>query len=67
MTRPRVADDFATIRARLEDLRRERELAHASESELDQPGRSARNAYGSQREIDRRARTGPTIWPHTRS
>ena len=67
MTRPRAADDFATIRARLDELRREREAAHASESELDQPGRSARNAYGSQREIDRRARTGPTIWPHSRS
>jgi hypothetical protein len=27
---PRVADDFATIRAPMEDLRREREQAHAS-------------------------------------
>ena len=34
MTRPRAADDFTTIRARLEDLRRERERAHASESDL---------------------------------
>jgi hypothetical protein len=66
MNPPRAADDFATIRARMEELRRDREAAHASESELDQSGRSARNAYGSQREIDRRARTGPTIWPHTR-
>ena len=34
--RPRAADDFATIRARLEELRREREEAHATESELHQ-------------------------------
>jgi hypothetical protein len=30
VTRPRAADDFATIRARLEDLRRERERAEAA-------------------------------------
>ena len=34
MTRPRAADDFATIRARMEELRREREGGHASEGEL---------------------------------
>jgi hypothetical protein len=34
VTRPRAADDFATIRARMEDLRRERERAHASDSDL---------------------------------
>lgn len=37
MTRPRAADDFAAIRARMEELRREREGAHAAESEL-KPG-----------------------------
>jgi hypothetical protein len=31
MTRPRAADDFAVIRARLEELRRERERAPAPE------------------------------------
>ena len=31
MNRPRAADDFAAIRARMEELRREREGAHASE------------------------------------
>jgi hypothetical protein len=52
MNRPRAADDFATIRARMEELRRDRETAHATESELPDPKmRSARNAYGSQREI----------------
>jgi hypothetical protein len=34
VTRPRAADDFATIRARVEELRREREAAQAAESEL---------------------------------
>ena len=32
MTRPRAADDFATIRARLEELRRERAQASKTES-----------------------------------
>jgi hypothetical protein len=53
MSRPRAADDFATIRARMEELRREREAAHAVESELqwDPPMRSNRNAYWWHREI----------------
>ena len=34
MSGTRAADDFATIRARLEELRRESEEAHAAESEL---------------------------------
>jgi hypothetical protein len=34
VTRPRAADDFATIRARMEDLRRERERAVAVEPDL---------------------------------
>jgi hypothetical protein len=52
MSRPRAADDFATIRARMEELRREREAAHAAESELqwDPLTRSNRNAYWSPRE-----------------
>lgn len=32
MTRPRAADDFATIRARLEELRRERAQASKTET-----------------------------------
>jgi hypothetical protein len=36
MTRPRAADDFTTIRARMEELRREREGAEAAEGELQQ-------------------------------
>jgi hypothetical protein len=34
MSRPRAADDFATIRARMEELRREREAVRAHESDL---------------------------------
>ena len=56
MTRPRAADDFTAIRARMEELRREREVAHATEStesetKSDAPTRSNRNAYWSQHEI----------------
>jgi hypothetical protein len=53
VNRPRAADDFATIRARMEELRREREVAHAAESEAksDTPMRSYRNGYWSQQEF----------------
>jgi len=51
MNRPRAADDFATIRLRLEELRREREAVYATESEPDQSVGPARNGYWSQREI----------------
>src|SRR5271169_6700672 len=36
VNRPWAADDFATIRARMEELRREREGAQAAESDLQQ-------------------------------
>ena len=54
MNRPRAADDFVTIRARMEELCREREAAHAGESEAksDPPMRSYRNGYWSQQEIN---------------
>jgi hypothetical protein len=53
MNRPRAADDFATIRARMEELRREQEAAHTMEDELqsDPAERYARKAHSSQREI----------------
>src|SRR5215472_10577952 len=53
VNRPRAADDFAAIRARMEELRREREGAQAPESEIqsDRPMRSARVGHWSQREI----------------
>jgi hypothetical protein len=51
MSRPHAADDFAAIRARMEELRREREAVHAPESEAksDLPVRSNRNADWLQR------------------
>jgi hypothetical protein len=56
MTQPRAADDFAMIRARMKKLRRERERAESTESELqsDPPVRSARIGYWSQREAELR-------------
>ena len=52
MNRPRAADDFAAIRARMEELRREREPEHALEAEAksDPPMRPHRNGYWSQQE-----------------
>ena len=56
MTQPRAADNFAMIRARMKELRRERERAEAAESELqsDPPVRPARIGYWSQREVELR-------------
>jgi hypothetical protein len=54
MSRPRAADDFAAIRARMEELRRDREAANVTETELQSnpPMRSNRNAYWWQQEIN---------------
>ena len=44
MTRPRAADDFTTIRARMEELRRERALATKKEGrDPDDTGSGGRN------------------------
>ena len=64
MTQPRAADDFAMIRARMKELRRERERAEATASELqsDPPARPGRIGYWSQREVElRRDRTGRSV------
>jgi hypothetical protein len=42
VTRTRAADDFATIRARMEELRRERAAAHADEGDLQRDPRTYR-------------------------
>ena len=57
MNRPRAADDFATIRSRMAELRRERERAEAAEGELhrDQPTHRARRERWPAEEIG----TGP--------
>ena len=56
MIQPRAADDFAMIRARMKELRRERERTEAAESELpsDPPARPARIGYWSLREAEMR-------------
>ena len=56
MTQPRAADDFAMIRVRIKELRRERERAEATASELqsDPPAHPARIGYWSQREVELR-------------
>ena len=67
MTRPRAADDFSAIRARMEELRRERAGPQAAESELqqDQPMHRARSALAALGD-HRRAGTGPSLRFSTR-
>jgi hypothetical protein len=59
VNRPRAADDFEAIRARMEELRRERERPHAADSELkrDLAIRHARNVRWPPSEIS--AGAGP--------
>jgi len=54
MAQTRAADDFATIRARMEELRREREGAQAPESDLqrDLPNHRARTGRWQPSELD---------------
>ena len=51
----RVADDFATIRARMEELRREREVAQAAEGELKSDQHRARSVRWPPSEVGARA------------
>jgi len=54
VNRPRAADDFTSIRARMEELRREREGAQAAESDLQQdpPMHRARTVRWPPSELD---------------
>ena len=61
MTRPRAADDFATIRARLEELRRER--AQPSEKEARASEDDGLGARGLLKGTDGRHRTADERWP----
>jgi hypothetical protein len=56
VNRPRAADDFTSIRARMEELRREREGAQAAESDLQQdpPMHRARTVRWPPAELDAR-------------
>jgi hypothetical protein len=57
VTRPRAADDFATIRARMEELRRERAQALKTETcEAEDRGRDTRGPF---RRLEVRQRPGP--------
>ena len=57
MTRPRAADDFATIRARLEELRRER--AQASKTETQETEGRGLDTRGLVRRLEGRQRPDP--------
>ena len=57
MTRPRAADDFATIRARIEELRRER--AQASKAETREAEDRGRDTRGLSRRLEARQRPDP--------
>jgi hypothetical protein len=65
MERPRAADDFATIRARMEELRREGEQGAARQTEVqaDLPKRRGRSIYWPDVELgawpNRDRRSGP--------
>jgi hypothetical protein len=56
MSQTRAADDFATIRARIDELRRERERADAGKIDLqsDSPQRRRRNVYWPELEVSAR-------------
>jgi hypothetical protein len=68
MNRPRAADDFTAIRARMEELRRERQAVQAPPSDLppEAPQRYTRYGSGSQQEISGAPRPNPTISRNTR-
>jgi hypothetical protein len=57
VTRPRAADDFATIRARLEELRRER--AQASKTETRETEDRGLDTRGLLRRLEGRQRPDP--------
>ena len=57
MTRPRAADDFATIRARMEELRRER--AQAAKTETRETAGRSIEPNGLLRRLEGRQRPEP--------
>ena len=61
MTRPRAADDFATIRARMEQLRRER--AQASKTETRETEDRSLDTRGLPRRLEGRQRSEPEDRP----
>ena len=65
MTRPRAADDFATIRARLEELRRER--AQASKTETRETEDRTLETRGLLKRLEGRQRPDPVASPASSS
>jgi hypothetical protein len=61
VTRPRAADDFATIRARLEELRRER--AQASKTETRDTEDRSLETRGLLKRLEGRQRPDPVDSP----
>jgi hypothetical protein len=59
VSRPRAADDFATIRARIDELRREREAS--AEDPDARPGET--QSGRGEREFERRRRARMEGWP----
>jgi hypothetical protein len=58
MNRPRAADDFATIRQRLDELRRERETTAPVEG-----GAAGKRGNGREADFERRRRERIEGWP----
>jgi len=61
VTRPRAADDFATIRMRLEELRREREGAFGSAADAETPEPQSRRADAIRQRTMREAGLLPSV------
>jgi hypothetical protein len=65
-TRPRAADDFATIRARIEELRREREIVGAGDGSGEETGDGhAAAAADPEQRRRRRVEGWPPPWAPT--
>jgi hypothetical protein len=60
--RPRAADDFDTIRARIEELRRERGTANTT-GEEPRTGHRMRRGAGLAADLERRRRERVEGWP----
>ena len=65
MSRPRAADDFATIRARMEELRREREADSADGEARERPARPGRTESVAERARRARMEGAPPPWVPT--
>ncbi len=65
MNRPRAADDFDTIRARMDELRREREPGAADRDSRSGKARSGRGESDAERRRRERIEGWPPPWVPT--